>query len=47
MEEKLVYNLEENKALKILIMKFSKLNSLDWIPSFDELEKKLNYELLK
>lgn len=47
MEEKLVYNIEENKALKILIMKFQKLNNLDWIPSLDELEKKLNFELIK
>ena len=47
MEQKLVYNIEENKALKLLIMKFKRLNNLDWVPNLDELEKKLNYELVK
>lgn len=28
-------------------MKFKRLNNLDWVPNLDELEKKLNYELVK
>ena len=47
MEEKLVYNIEENYFLKEIILKFKALNNLDWIKNLDELERKLNHEIMK